>query len=442
MSEEITNQFKILQKVSRNPLTEEERNKVLQTLNKNLQANKEEILEANKLDLEKMPKDSPLYDRLLLSSERIDAICGDIENVTNLEDPTGKTLEEKTLECGLKLQKTTVSLGVVGVIYEARPNVTVDVFSLCFKSGNAVVLKGGSDAENSNIAIVEIIKKSLQECGVSEDWIFLMPSDRKHVEILLKSDKYIDLIIPRGSQGLINFVKENALVPIIETGAGIVHTYIDEDFNLDWAREIVFNAKTQRPSICNALDCLIIHEKNLAQLEEIVKKLTEKEVVIYADEQSYTALEGQAQEAKGDPVPTASDSELVYKQTSAEGGYPSHLLKKAEKEHFGKEFLSLQMSIKTVKNIDEAIEHINEYSSRHSEAIVSNNKENQQKFIKNIDASAIYTNASTRFTDGAIFGLGAEIGISTQKLHARGPFALEALTTYKWVLEGEGECRE
>jgi glutamate-5-semialdehyde dehydrogenase len=404
-----------IKKNSRNKLKLEKRNEVLKSLSKNLQKHKEEILEANQKDLAKMDDKSPLYDRLLLNKERIDGICEDIENVMGLPDPTGKILEERTVDAGLDLKKITVPLGVVGVIYEARPNVTVDVFTLCFKAGNATILKGGSDAEESNKAITKIIKESLRENDVSENWVHLMPVAREYVKVMLEAEKYIDLIIPRGSQGLIRFVKENSLVPIIETGAGIVHTYIDEDYNLNWAQKIVFNAKTQRPSVCNALDCLVIHEKVLKDLPEITEKLAEKEVSIYSDQASHKALDGK---------------------------YPETLLKKAKEEHFGKEFLSLQMSIKTVKSLEEAIDHINTYSSRHSEAMISNNKENQEKFIENVDASTVYTNASTRFTDGAIFGLGAEIGISTQKLHARGPFALEALTTYKWILHGEGECRE
>jgi len=388
---------------------------VLKKLIENLKQEKEQILTANEKDLAKMDKEDSLYDRLLLTEDRIDAICGDIETVIGLPDPTNQTIEERTLEAGLKLSRIKVPLGVVGVIYEARPNVTIDVFTLCFKSGNACVLKGGSDAEFSNEALVQIIKKSLKDSEVSEDYVFLMPKEREHVQTLLKADKYIDLIIPRGSQGLIKFVKENSLVPIIETGAGIVHTYIDEECDVEKAAEIVFNAKTQRPSVCNALDCLVIHEKQLENLPKLTEKLTEKEVEIFADEDSHESIS----------------------QT-----YPQNLLQKATQEDYGREFLSLKMSIKTVKSLDEAIEHINTYSSRHSEAILSNNQENQEEFINRIDAGAIYTNASTRFTDGAIFGLGAEIGISTQKLHARGPFALDALTTYKWVLRGDGEVRK
>lgn len=412
--EEIIEKFKQLQALSRTMPDAAKKIEILCDLAKNLKLHTTAILEANKKDLEKMEKDNPLYDRLLLSEERIDGICGDIEKVASLEDPNGQTLEERTLPNGLHLKRVAVPLGVIGVIYEARPNVTVDVFSLCFKAGNTVVLKGGSDAEESNKAIVKVIKETLKEHGLSENILYLMPSDRKYVEVMLKADKYIDLIIPRGSQGLIRFVKENSLVPIIETGAGIVHTYIDEDFNLDWAREIIFNAKTQRPGVCNALDCLVINEKALPKLDKIVELLAEKEVIICADVQSYKALEGK---------------------------YPAALLKEATEEHFGREFLSLQMAIKTVANIEEAIDHINKYSSRHSEAIISNTAASQTRFTREVDAAVIYTNASTRFTDGGVFGLGAEIGISTQKLHARGPFALKALTTYKWILEGEGQVR-
>jgi len=406
--------FKASQKASRNSLSIEKRNEVLTHLITNLQNDKDQLLSENQKDLEKMDKSDTLYDRLLLNSDRIDAICADIETVISLPDPTNQTIEERTLENGLNLSRIKVPLGVVGVIYEARPNVTIDVFTLCFKSGNACVLKGGSDAEFSNQALVKTIKKSLKASEVSEDYVFLMPKEREHVETLLKADKYIDLIIPRGSQGLIKFVKENSLVPIIETGAGIVHTYIDEECDVEKAAEIIYNAKTQRPSVCNALDCLVIHEKQLKNLTQLTEKLTQKEVEIFADEKSHTAI-----------VKT----------------YPENLLNKATTEDYGREFLSQKMSIKTVESLDEAIEHINTYSSRHSEAIVSTNLQNQEEFIKRVDAGAIYTNASTRFTDGAIFGLGAEVGISTQKLHARGPFALDALTTYKWVLRGDGEIR-
>lgn len=410
----ILQNFEKLKNASRELLPSKKRNEVLESFAKNLKKSKQEILKANAKDLKKMDKTNPLYDRLLLDSARIANICESITSISRLLDPIGKSLEKRKLRGAIDLTKISVPLGVVGVIYEARPNVTADVFALCFKAGNAVVLKGGSDAENSNKAIVEIIKKSLKESGVSEDFVYLMPPDRKYVEEMLKSYKYIDLIIPRGSQSLIKYVKENSLVPIIETGAGIVHTYVDDDFNLAWAKEIVFNEKTQRPSVCNALDSLVIHEKSLKYLPEIVNKLRTKEVVLYADEKSYKILHGK---------------------------YRDSLVKKAKPEHFGKEFLSFQMVIKTVKGLDEAIDHINKYTSHHSESIVSNNLKNQEKFIENVDAAVVYANVSTRFTDGGEFGLGAEIGISTQKLHARGPFALEALTTYKWVVKGKGEVR-
>lgn len=410
----ITQNLEKLKKASLTLLPSDKRSEVLKVFANNLNKDKKLVIEANAKDLKKMSKKSPLYDRLLLDSERINGICESLTSISRLLDPVGKTLEKRKLKSGINLTKVSVQLGVVGVIYEARPNVTADVFALCFKAGNAVVLKGGSDAENSNEAIVKIIKESLKECGVSEDFVYLMPPDRKYVEEMLKADKYIDLIIPRGSQSLIKYVKENSFIPIIETGAGIVHTYIDEDFNLDWAKEIVFNAKTQRPSVCNALDSLVINAKSLKKLPEIVNKLRTKEVVLYADEKSYKALEGK------------------YRET---------LVKKAKPEHFGKEFLGLEMAIKTVNNLDEAIDHINTYSSRHSECIISNNMTHQDKFIENVDAAVVYVNASTRFTDGGEFGLGAEIGISTQKLHARGPFALEALTTYKWIAKGKGEVR-
>lgn len=411
----ITQNFEKLKRESRTLLSQTKRTEVLNAFAKNLKKNTEAILKANAKDLKKMRETSPLYDRLLLNEERLKEIAESIISISHLPDPVGKILEKRRIKSGINLTKVSVPLGVVGVIYEARPNVTADVFTLCFKAGNAVVLKGGSDAENSNEAIVEVIKESLKECKLSSDYVYLMPPDRKYVEELLKADKYIDLIIPRGSQSLIKFVKENSYIPIIETGAGIVHTYIDDDFNLGWAKEIVFNAKTQRPSVCNALDTLIVNEKSLKSLPEIVNKLRTKEVVLYADEKSYKVLQGK------------------YRDT---------LVKKAKEEHFGKEFLGLEMAIKTVENVDEAIEHINKYSSRHSECIISNNMTNQDKFTENVDAAVVYINASTRFTDGAEFGLGAEIGVSTQKLHARGPFALEALTTYKWIAKGKGEYRK
>jgi glutamate-5-semialdehyde dehydrogenase len=314
----------------------------------------------------------------------------------------------------LKITKTSVPFGVIGIIYEARPNVTFDVFSLCLKSGNACILKGGSDAIDSNTAIVEIIREVLLKHNIDENVLTLLPAGREETAQLLNAQGYVDLIIPRGSQNLINFVRQNASIPVIETGAGICHTYFDEFGDKEKGREIIFNAKTRRVSVCNALDCLVIEEKRLSDLPYMAEKLSEKDVVIYADEQSYRVLNG---------------------------NYPAHLLKEATDESFGTEFLSYKMAIKTVATFNEAIDHITKYSSKHSEAIISENKERIDLFRKLIDASSVYSNTSTAFTDGAQFGLGAEIGISTQKLHARGPMALEELTSYKYIIEGNGQVR-
>jgi glutamate-5-semialdehyde dehydrogenase len=314
----------------------------------------------------------------------------------------------------LKISKVSVPFGVIGVIYEARPNVTFDVFSLCLKSGNACILKGGSDAINSNKAIVELIRTVLKKNGIDQNMLTLLPSGRDETMQLLNARQYVDLVIPRGSRSLIDFVRENANVPVIETGAGICHTYFDEFGDREKGRNIIFNAKTRRVSVCNALDCLIIHESRLYDIEYLVGLCSDSEVLIYADEKAYKALEGK---------------------------YPSDLLQKATADSFGTEFLSYKMSVKTVNYFDEALLHISEYGSKHSEAIISEDISRIKLFYKLVDASSVYSNASTAFTDGSQFGLGAEIGISTQKLHARGPMALEALTTYKWIVEGDGNVR-
>lgn len=388
--------------------------KVLLELAKQARANIHFILVENQKDLDRMDADDPKFDRLKLTAERIEGIAGDIENVANLESPVGKVLKETVRPNGLKITKITVPFGVIGIIYEARPNVTFEVFSLCLKSGNACVLKGGSDAIYSNTAIFSIIQNVLRQFGLDENAVTLLPAGREETNEMLRAQGYIDLIIPRGSQGLINFVRENATIPVIETGAGICHTYFDEFGDAEKGREIIFNAKTRRPSVCNALDCLIIHESRLDELPAFAKRLEEENVLIYADEKAFEKLAGV---------------------------YPYDLLHKATSESFGTEFLSLKMSIKTVSNFDEALAQINEHSSKHSEAIISENAESIQKFRKMVDASSVYSNASTAFTDGAQFGLGAEIGISTQKLHARGPMALEELTSYKWIVEGDGQVR-
>lgn len=376
--------------------------------------NCEFILSENKKDLERMDAADPKYDRLKLTKSRIEGIAYDIENVANLPNPVGKILKEDVRPNGLKITKISVPFGVIGIIYEARPNVTFDVFALCLKSGNACVLKGGSDAIDSNTAIVSVIQKVLKKFNIDENTVSLLPAGREETNEMLRAHGYIDLIIPRGSQSLIDFVRGNSRIPVIETGAGICHTYFDEFGDAEKGAEIVFNAKTRRPSVCNALDCLIIHQSRLRELPVFAKKLAAENVVIYADEKSFHTFQGI---------------------------YPENLLLAANEESFGTEFLSLKMAVKTVVSFDEAIEHINKYSSKHSEAIVSESTDNIQKFRKMVDAAAVYSNVSTAFTDGAQFGLGAEIGISTQKLHARGPMALEELTSYKWIVEGDGQVR-
>ena len=372
------------------------------------------ILEENTKDLSRMDPKDPKYDRLMLTSDRIKGIASDILNVARLASPLGRTLSTTERPNGLKIRKITVPFGVIGIIYEARPNVTFDVFSLCLKSGNACVLKGGSDANSSNLAIVKVIRTVLQKHELDENILSLLPVDREATAELLHARGLVDLIIPRGSQSLINFVRENSSIPVIETGAGICHTYFDKAGDATKGQAIINNAKTRRPSVCNALDCLIINQDRLNDLPKLTELLPQSKVVIYADEKAYQILEGQ---------------------------YPAELLEHASDESFGTEFLDYKMAVKTVSNLDEALDHIAQYSSRHSEAIVSENREALQIFQKSVDAAAVYCNVSTAFTDGAQFGLGAEIGISTQKLHARGPMALEELTSYKWIVEGDGQIR-
>ncbi len=388
--------------------------KLLLDLAGEAEANVNFILTENQKDLNRMDQADPKFDRLKLTQERITGIASDIRNVANLESPVGKVLKETVRPNGLNIKKVTVPFGVIGIIYEARPNVTFDVFSLCLKSGNACVLKGGSDAIYSNTAIVSIIQKVLKKYQLDENTVALLPAGREETQEMLRAHGYIDLIIPRGSQGLINYVRENATIPVIETGAGICHTYFDEFGDAEKGGEIIFNAKTRRPSVCNALDCLVIHRERLGELPAFGKMLSEAEVVIYADTEAYEKLKG---------------------------NYPDHLLFPATEESFGTEFLSLKMSVKTVNSFEDAIEQINRNSSKHSEAIISENHQRITTFQKLVDASSVYSNVSTAFTDGAQFGLGAEIGISTQKLHARGPMALEELTSYKWIIEGEGQVR-
>ena len=372
------------------------------------------ILAENKKDLARMDKNDPKYDRLKLTEERLKGIAADTRNVATLPSPLGKVLKESVRPNGMRLTKVSVPFGVIGIIYEARPNVSFDVFSLCLKSGNACILKGGSDADCSNRAIISVIHEVLKKFNINPHIVELLPADREATAALLNAVGYVDLIIPRGSSSLIHFVRENAKIPVIETGAGICHTYFDEFGDVNKGAAIIHNAKTRRVSVCNALDCSIIHEKRLTDLPMLCEKLKDSHVIIYADAQAYQALEGR---------------------------YPAELLEHAKAESFGTEFLDYKMAVKTVKSFEDALGHIQENSSKHSECIVTENKERAALFTKIVDAACVYTNVSTAFTDGAQFGLGAEIGISTQKLHARGPMGLEEITSYKWVIEGDGQTR-
>ena len=390
-------------------------NKVLCDIADAILTNTDNILAANAKDLALMSPDNPLYDRLKLTTERLEGIASDTRHVAALPSPLGRILKHYTLPNGLDMSRISVPFGVIGIIYEARPNVTFDVASLCLKSGNACVLKGGKDADNSNQAIVKLIKVILQQNGINSNSVTLLPATHEATTEMLHANGYIDLVIPRGSSRLIQYVRENATVPVIETGAGICHCYFDEYGDLEKGKAIVNNAKTRRVSVCNALDCLIMNAERLPDLPALCAPLADSKVIIYADEPAYTLLEG---------------------------SYPAPLLCHADTDSFGTEFLDYKMAIKTVNSFNEALAHIRHYSSRHSESIVTENAERAEQFIRQVDAACVYTNAPTSFTDGAQFGLGAEIGISTQKLHARGPMALEEITTYKWVIRGNGQIRK
>ena len=372
------------------------------------------ILAENAKDSARMEPTNPKYDRLKLTADRIEGIAADMRSVVQLPSPLGKVLSQTMRPNGMKLTKVSVPFGVIGIIYEARPNVSFDVFSLCLKSGNACLLKGGSDADASNRAIVGIIKQVIERFGLDTHIVELLPPDREATHEMLHAVGYVDLIIPRGSSGLINYVRENATIPVIETGAGICHTYFDEYGDVAKGAVVVNNAKTRRVSVCNALDCLIVNEKRLSDLPSLCEKLSENDVTIYADPKAYDVLKDK---------------------------YPADLLQEATAESFGTEFLDYKMSVKTVETIEEALKHIEQYSSKHSECIITENKDRSMLFTKVVDAACVYHNVSTAFTDGAQFGLGAEIGISTQKLHARGPMGLEELTSYKWIVEGDGQTR-
>ena len=385
-------------------LNDEQRNEILNAVADAIVNNKARILDANAQDLAKMSKDNPLYDRLQLTDSRLEGIASDMRNVATLPSPLGHITKQKTLPNGLHLCRVSVPFGVVGMIYEARPNVTFDVFSLCFKSGNACVLKGGKDADCSNREEIALIHETLDKYGVSKDVVALLPATHEATGEMLNAVGYVDLCIPRGGRKLIDFVRDTARIPVIETGAGVVNTYFDKEGDQEMGKAIINNAKTRRVSVCNALDCLLIHESRLADLPALCEKMAEKQVIIYADEQAFKNLDGR---------------------------YP--LLEHATDESFGTEFMDYKLAIKTVASLEEALDHIDGNGSGHSEAIITMNEQTARKFQAHVDAACVYW--------GAQFGLGAEIGISTQKLGPRGPMALEEITTYKWLIEGEGQIR-
>lgn len=395
-------------------LSDQQRADILLALSEKIWEQRDLIMIENARDLAVMEDTDPKKDRLLLSESRIQGLVQSLKDVAALPDPVGEVLLERTIEQGLSLRKIAVPLGVVGVIFESRPNVTIDVAAICLRSANACVLKGGKEAQHSNTCLVGLIHQVLLQFGVSKDAVTLLPVGREFVAELLTATQYVDIIIPRGSESLIKFVRQNSLVPTIETGAGVCHTYIEKTGDLDKAANIVVNAKVSRPSVCNSLDTILVdrevYEKFLPKLKEEFIKWN---VEVFADEPSYEVLE--------------------------EIDYP--FLQRAQPDDFGREFLDYKCSVKVVDNLDEALDHIRAHSSRHSEAIVSRDVESIEKFLNEVDAAAVYSNASTRFTDGGVFALGAEIGISTQKLHARGPFALEKLVTEKWVVRGDGQVR-
>ena len=393
-------------------LSDAQRNEILNAVADAIIKNQTRILEANAQDLAKMDKSSPLYDRLQLTESRLEGIAADMRNVATLPSPLGHITNQKTLPNGLRLCRVSVPFGVIGMIYEARPNVTFDVFSLCFKSGNACVLKGGKDADCSNREEIALIHEILEKYGVSKDVVALLPATHEATSEMLNAVGYVDICIPRGGRKLIDFVRDTARIPVIETGAGVVNTYFDKDGDLEMGKAIINNAKTRRVSVCNALDCLLIHQDRLNDLESLVSPMAEKNVLIYADEQAYAALDGK---------------------------YP--YLEHATADSFGTEFMDYKLAIKTVATLEEALEHIDQNGSGHSESIITMNEATARQFQMHIDAACVYWNAPTSFTDGAQFGLGAEIGISTQKLGPRGPMALEEICTYKWLIEGEGQTR-
>jgi glutamate-5-semialdehyde dehydrogenase len=384
----------------------------LRTLAGLLEQNSAALLRANKKDLDKQEADNPRNDRLLLNEQRIRGIAQSIRKISRLPDPAGKVLEKRTLPNGLLLEKISVPLGVVGTIYESRPNVTFDIAALCIRSRNACLLKGSSEAIETNRAAVKLIHQALKQHGIDTGCVTLLPPERETVQELLTATKYVDVLIPRGSASLIQFVRKNSLVPVIETGAGVCHVYVEKEASIEKAVKIVVNAKVSRPSVCNAMDTVLVDAAIApAFLQQLQPLLAKYEVEIFADAASHRLLKGYAH------------------------------LQKATPADFDREFQSLKCAVKVVKDIDAALAHIQQHSTKHSEAIISENKKKCRRFLQEVDAAAVYSNASTRFTDGEEFGLGAEIGISTQKLHARGPFALEKLVTEKWIIVGDGQTR-
>lgn len=372
------------------------------------------IMEANAKDTAKIAPSDFRYDRLLLDRARIQGIAEDTRTVASLPSPCGEVIEETVRPNGLRISRVRVPIGVIGCIYEARPNVTVDVASLCLRSGNAVVLKGGSDAHESNAALVRVIHRAMEDAGLNPDLVQLLPDTHEAAEELMQARGYVDVLIPRGSKRLIDSVRDKSSIPVIETGASVVHTYFDKAGDLAKGRDIILNAKTRRVSVCNALDCVLIHKDRLPDLAELCAPLGGKGVEIHADTRAFAALEGK---------------------------YPGSLLVHIAPDDYGREYLALKMAAVTVDSLDDALQYISKYSLKHSEAIITEDKPAGERFLREVDAACCYVNASTAFTDGAQFGLGAEIGISTQKLHARGPMGLKELTTYKWVIRGDGQTR-
>lgn len=407
--------FESVKQASYQTIDDNTRRLTLIFLSELLRDNYQKIIQANEKDLSACARNDPKYDRLKLDKERILSIAIDVAKIANLPFVVNQVLENKVLANGLELKKQRVPLGVVAAIYESRPNVTIDIFCLCFKAGNACILKGGKEAHHSNQILYNLITQSLDKFGLNQDLVYLMPPDRSAIYDLLNATDIINVCIPRGSKQLIDFVRQNAKVPVIETGAGVVHTYFDSSGDLALGKLIIHNAKTRRVSVCNALDTLIIHKERLAQLPDLVMQLKEQQVEIFADADSYAVLQRV---------------------------YPANLLFRASAADFGLEFLGYKMSIKTVESFAQALLHIRKYSSQHSEAIIAEDQRTIENFFALVDAAVVYANASTAFTDGGEFGMTAEVGISTQKLHARGPMGLEALTSYKWLIYGTGQIRK